>query len=261
MRSFSFLLVLCALLSPALGRDAAPSADTLLRQAIAAEKSQAEKGWKFTFREDEDKLPLDKNGKPLPASHRTFDNIMLEGDLYRKLILIDGEPPEPKLQQKIDGEVERERAARRAHPSGTGRHEVRAGDLDHIARLCESKVTGEEMVSGRMAWRVESIPRTGYKTAGKEEEKFLSARRVTWFDRDEGVAIKYLEVFLRPTAGFQPGSEVEREFGKHGDAWLLDRLILRYDVKLYAVARGRGETRCRFYDYKKFEVDSKITIQ
>jgi hypothetical protein len=31
---------------------------------------------------------------------------------------------------------------------------------------------------------------------------------VTWIDREEGVAIKYLEVFERPTAGFQPGSGV-----------------------------------------------------
>ena len=32
-------------------------------------------------------------------------------------------------------------------------------------------------------------------------------------------------------------------------------------MKLYAVVHGRGESRWRYYDYKKFEVDSKITIQ
>ncbi len=254
-------LLLCAFLSPALARDAVPSAETLLRDAIATEKAQDDKGWKFTFREDEEKFPLNKNGKPLPESHQTFDNIMLEGDLYRKLILIDGKPPGEKLQKKIDSELEKERIARRAHPVGTGRHEVRAGDLDHIARLCDSKVTGEEAVSGRMAWRIESLPKAGYKPADKEDEKFLSVRRVTWIDKKEGVAIKYLEVFLRPAAGFQPGSEIERELVKHGDAWLLGSMILRYDMKLYAVVRGRGEARYRFYDYKKFEAESTVTIQ
>jgi hypothetical protein len=248
-------------LSPALAQDAAPSAETLLRNAITAQKAQDDKGWRFTFREDEDKFPVDKNGKPLPESHRTFENIMLEGDLYRKLILIDGKPPDDELQKKIDAEVERERAARHAHPEQTGRHTVKLGDLDHVARLCDSKVTGEEQVLGLMAWRIESLPKAGYRPVDKDEEKFLSARRVTWIDQKEGVAIKYLEVFIRPAAGFQPGSEIEREFGKHGDAWLPDRLILRYDVKLYAVVRGRGEARYRYYDYKKFEVESKITIQ
>jgi len=258
MRSSYFLLLF---LSPTLSQDAAPSAETLLRNAIAAEKAQADKGWTFTFREDEDKFPADKNGRPLPESHNAYDNIMLEGDLYRKLILIDGKPPDAKLQKKIDAEIEKERAARRAHPAQTGRHTVMVGDLDHIARLCDSRVSGEEAVSGRMTWRIESLPKAGYKPADKDEEKFLSARRVTWIDRQEGFAIKYLEVFLRPAAGFQPGSEIEREFGKHGDAWLRDRMILRYDVKLYAVVRGRGESRWRYYDYKKFDVESKITIQ
>jgi len=259
MRTRTYLL-LC-ILSSALAQDAAPSAETLLRNAIAAEKAQAGKGWRFTFREEEDKLTVDKNGKPLPESHSTYDNIMLEGDLYRKLILIDGKPPDAKLQKKIAAEIEKERAARRAHPAQTGRHTVMVGDLDHIARLCDSKATGQEQVSGRMAWRIESLPKAGYKPLDKDEEKFLSARRVTWIDKEEGVAIKYLEVFIRPAAGLQPGSEIEREFGKHGEAWLPDRLILRYDLKLYAVVRGRGESRYRYYDYKKFDVESKITVQ
>jgi hypothetical protein len=261
MRMRSSYLLLFMFLSPALAQDAAPSAETLLRDAIAAEKAQADKGWKFTFREDEDKFPLDKNGKPLPESHSTYDNIMLEGDLYRKLILIAGKPPDEKLQKKINTDIEKERTARRAHPAQTGRHVVSVGDLDHITRLCDSKVTGEEAVSGRMAWRIESLPKAGYRPVDKDEEKFLTARRVTWIDEKEGFAIKYLEVFLRPTAGLQPGSEIEREFGKHGDAWLPDRMILRYDMRLYAVVRGRGESRYRYYDYKKFEVESKISIQ
>ncbi len=248
---------MCVFLSRALAQDAVPSAETLLRNAIAAEKAQNAKDWKFTWREDEDKFPSDKNGKPLPESHRTFDNIMLEGEVYRKLILIDGKPPGEKLQKKIDSDMEKERAARRAHPAAaTGRHEVRVGDLDQIARMCDSKVTGEEMASGRMTWRVESLPKAGYKPADKDEEKFLSARRVRWFDAQDGVAIKYLEVFLRPIASFQPGSEIAREFGKHGEAWLPDRLILRYDMKLYGVVRGRGEARYRFYDYKMFVAES-----
>jgi hypothetical protein len=250
-----------AVLARALAQDATPTAESLLGKAISVEKAQDAKAWRFTYREDEEKLPVDKNGKALTPSHRTYDNIMLEGGHYRKLILIEGKPPDAKLQSKIDAEMERERAARRAHPAGTGRHEVRMGDLDQIVRMCDSTITGQELVSGRMAWRVESVPRPSYKPANTEEEKFLSARRVTWFDSQEGVAVKFLEVFLRPAAGFLPGTEIERGLGKHGDAWLNDSLDLRYDVKLYGVVRGQGVTRYRYYDYKRFEVESKIVDQ
>jgi hypothetical protein len=256
-RWFGKAWVALAILGRALAQEAPPTAASLIAKAAALEKAQNDKDWKFTFREDEDKLPVDKKGNQLTPSHRTYDNIMLEGDLYRKLILIDGKPPEPKLQKNIEAEMERERAVRRTR-SGTGRHEVNVGSLEQIARMCDSKVTGQEAVSGRMAWRVESQPKSDYKPAGKEEAKFLGARRVTWFDRQEGVALKYLEVFILPTAGFQPGSEIEREFAKHDDAWLMDRLVLRYNFKMMAVVRGRGETRLRFYDFKKFTAESRI---
>jgi hypothetical protein len=260
MRPVRNALLLCAIVGQALAEDAPPSPETLLRKAIELQKAQDAKGWRFTFREDEEKFSKDKNGNAEPARRRTYENIMLEGDLYRKLVQIDGQPPSPKMQKEIEAEMEHERAYRRTH-HGTRAHEVRAGTLEQIARMCDSKTVGEEEVSGRKAWRVESLPRPDYKPADKDEEKFFGARRVTWFDEQTGAAIKYLEVFIRPTAGFQPGSEIERTFGLHSDAWLEDSLILRYDVKMMAVVRGRGEARYRYYDYKKFEVESKITIQ
>jgi hypothetical protein len=87
----------------------------LLARAISSQKAQDAKGWKFTYREDQERSPLDE--KP---SNRTYDNIMLDGKLYRKLTLIDGKPPGAKLQKQVDAEMEKERAARRAHPALKG---------------------------------------------------------------------------------------------------------------------------------------------
>ncbi|MGA7240886.1 MAG: hypothetical protein WBY44_34705 [Bryobacteraceae bacterium] len=41
----------------------------------------------------------------------------------------------------------------------------------------------------------------------------------------------------------------------------LGRMIVRCDMKLYAVVRGRGEARYRFYNLKEFEAESTIAIQ
>jgi hypothetical protein len=236
-----------------------PTAQSLLAKAISIEKTQAAE--KFAFREDEERSTVDKNGKALAPSRRTYDNIMLEGEVYRKLILIEGKPPDAKRQKQIDSDMERERTLRRADTAATGRHAVRSGDLAEIARMCNSTVTGQELVSGRMAWRVESLPRPGYKPANQEEAKFLNARRVTWFDSQEGAAVKFLEVFVRATAGLLPGTEIERVLGKHGDAWVKDSLDWRYSLKLYGVVRGQGVVHVRYYDYKRFDVKSKIVDQ
>jgi hypothetical protein len=233
-----------------------PTAQSLLAKAISVQKAQAAKVWRFTFREDQENSPLDE--KP---SSRTYDNIELEGDLYRKLILIDGAPPSAKLQKQIDSEMEKERIARRAHPVLTGKHVVPEGSLDQIARMCDSTVTGQEEISGRLAWRVESVPRPDYKPVDQEEQKFLNARRVTWFDAQDGFAVRFLEVFLRPTAGLHPGSEIERVYGKHGDAWQLDSLDWRFNSKVNGVLRPQRVLHVRYYDYKRFGVESTIRIQ
>lgn len=250
-------LCLCAFVWSALAQDAGPSAETLLRKAADASKAQAAKNLKFTWREDEDQLPTDKNGKPQTPVHRTFESIMLEGDNYRKLVLIEGKPPDPKLQKKIDADLENERAARKAHPQ-IRRPEVRFGGAEQILRMCDSKVTGEEAVDGRKAWRIESMPKPGFQPANEEEKRLLAVKRVTWIDEQEGAVLKSLEVFLHPAGGLEPGSEVESTNMKVGEVWMLAAMTLRYHMKLYGMVHGQGETRYRFYDYKKFEVESKI---
>lgn len=221
-------LLLAAIVGRAFGQDA-PTAEALLQRAIDAGKAQAARGVKYTFREDEDRFPAGKNGKPLAEEHRTFDNIMLEGDNYRKLLLVDGKPPDPKLQKKIDAELERARAERRTHPQ-IHRHEVRLSGPEQIARMYDARVTGEEIVSGRKTWRIDAMPKPGYRPANEEERRALALHRTVWIDQEEGVAIKFLNVFLRDEQGFQTGSEIETSLAKHDDDWLADTLVLRYKL-------------------------------
>ncbi len=247
--------VLLAILAPALCQDA-PTADALLQRAIALDKAQAARGAKYTFREDEERFPTDKNGKPQPPSRRTYENIMLEGDNYRKLVAIDGKPPDAKTQKKIDAAMEKARAERRAHPE-IKKHEIRIGGLDQLVKMYDSKLVGEEMVSERKAWRIEATPKPDYRPANEEERRQLALRRTVWIDEQEGVAFKFLETFLKEAGGFEPGSEIETDLAKHDDDWLLDRLILRYKAKIMVV-HMYGESRNRYYDYKRFQAESRI---
>ena len=58
--------------------------EQLIQKAIAAHKAQEERGWKFTWREDQESR--DEKGQPAHPFLKTYDVIMLEGDTYRKLI-------------------------------------------------------------------------------------------------------------------------------------------------------------------------------
>ena len=226
---------------------APPRAAALIERALAVNKAQDEKGWKYTFREDSDQWQWGRNRERVAEHRKTYEHIMLEGSDYKKLILIDGQSLDAKTQKKVDADLEKARAARRKH-SDKSLFEY-SGSLDLLARLFDNSVTGEETVLGRKTWRLESEPKRGYKAANRREEQLLMLRETIWFDQQDGAEIKERDVFLETAKGFPPGTIVEMEFAKIGEAWLLDNLTFHLSF---------GGIHSRLYDYKRFTVDSTL---
>ncbi len=106
---------------------------------------------------------------------------------------------------------------------------------------------------------MESEPKPGYKPANKVEEEALAARRVNWFDREDGIAIKSSAFFIRAINTFEPGTAMDWEKIKIGDDWLTREATMRADMKIVLGIRGRVESHQRYYDYRRFTVDTKMT--
>jgi hypothetical protein len=244
----------------AIAQDSPPTPGSLIARAIAVMKTQEERGWKYTYREDRIESQFDKNGQPQTPVTRTYEHIMLEGENYTKLVLIDGKPLDAKAQEKVDRDLANERANRQRRRL-TIHREISLGDLDVLERLFDNRLTGEEPVLDRKAWRVESEPKAGYKPANKEEEQILAARHVNWFDEQDGARIRSIQTFVRAANGFQPGTTIECDYVRSGDAWLPGTLTFRVDLKVMSVVHARGQTTLRFYDYNRFTVDSTLLPQ
>ena len=229
---------------------------------MAVQKAQDDKGWKFTWREDYEQIDIDKNGKIFGKNLYTYDMIMLEGYNYKKLILINEKPLDEKTQKRVDQEVAKERANRKDHSSP--RRLVRTWSMSTIAdleHLFDNRLIGEETVSGRKAWRVESEPKKDHKPANKTEDQIMGARRVTWFDQEEGFEIKHEIIFERAVEGNQPGTVYTVLFGKVGETWLPVQEDHKVEFKaLGSIIHAWGEHHFRMYDYKRFEVETKIKV-
>jgi hypothetical protein len=238
-----------------------PTASQLIARAAAVSKAQDERGWKYTYREDHSSAQLDKTGKAGPPVTRTYDHIMLEGSEYKKLVLIDGKPLDAKTQKKVDEDLEKTRAERRKPHLLSVNRTVEMSGLDQLEKYFDNTVSGEETVLGRQAWRMESEPKPGYKIANEKDREYLAARHTSWFDEQEGWRIKWRDAFVRQANGFEPGSVVDWELARVGDAWLFDNISFRVDMKIVLGIHARGESHQRFYDYKKFTVDSTMTPQ
>jgi len=254
------LALAAAVPSALVAQDVSPAPGVLIARAIAVMKAQEDRGWKYTYREDRTESQIDKNGQSYSPVTKTYEHIMLEGENYSKLVLVDGKPLDAKTQQKVDRDLANERANRQKHRL-TFHREISLGDLDVLERLFDNRVTGEETVLDRKSWRVESEPKPGYRPASKEEDQILAARHINWFDEQEGARIRGLQTFIRAANGFQPGSTIQWDYLKSGDAWLPETLTLRVDLKVMSVVHARGETTQRYYDYKRFTVESTLLPQ
>ncbi len=240
-------------LVPVLAADTAPRPEELIHRAIQVGKAQEAKGWKFTWKEDVSEKETTK----------TFDVIMLEGSNYRKLILVDGKPLDAKMQKRVDADLEKERAARRARKTFSLHRSVSLGGLETLEELFNNRLAGEELVGDRPAWRIESEPKTDHKPTDKDEEQAMSARRTTWIDKEEGTEVRWKSVFVKAANGFQPGTVMEGQQGRvlddqKGLAWMPASTVFRFDVKFAPMIRAQGETKYRYYDYKRFGSDSRI---
>lgn len=237
----------------------APSAEATVRRAHDLQVAQNQKGWTYTYKEEKENYRAEKGGELKLESTEAFEIIMLEGETYRKLVLVDGKPLDAKRQRQVDEEMDRERTKRKKRSLRRITRSVRIGGLEEVLRLFDLKAAGEESISGRKAWRVEAEPKTGMKPANKADENAMNTRRTFWFDQETGAELRSEHEYLRATNGFQPGSRVEMEFGRVGEAWLIERLVFRFDLKAMAVVRARGEVRHRFFDYKRFAAESVLT--
>lgn len=183
---------------------------------------------------------------------------MLEGENYRKLILIDGQPLDAKTAKKVDADLEKTRQERRQH-NGLFHKNITNSSLEQILRLFDSKVTGEEAINGRKAWRVESEPQPGAKPANKDEEDQLATHVITWFDEEDGEVARSRTTYIRNAHQIQAGNEMEVEMNKIGDSWHPVKFRFKPNLKFMLGIHITGEVRYRYYDYKRFSVETTFT--
>lgn len=231
-----------------------PAPEQLIHKAMELRQAQDAKALKFTWREEVE--VRDDKGRPLKPFHKTYDVIMLEGQNYRKLVLLDGQPLDEAMQKKVDEDLAKERELRRKHPFVN--KAVPFGGLPVLERLFDNKVVGEETVGGRKAWKMESEPKHGAKAADPREEEILATHRTTWFDEEEGVELRRRSVYTRGIHSIKAGSLDDLEWSKVGDVWLLSANYVHTHVSPAPGFHSYGDAHYRYFDYKRFSVDSAL---
>ncbi len=237
-----------------------PSSASLLNQALEADRKLGPVQAQYTYIEELRNQQIDKNGKPGAVDRKTYDVVFVEGEPYRKLILLDGKPLSPDRQRKVEEDLARTREERlKARREGGIHRSVSVGGLEALRDYFDTRITGEAVLRGHPVWVMESTPRK-MKEADKKQEELRSWKHKSWFAKEDGMRIQWTSELVRAANGLQPKSMFTWELDQGDEnCWLLRRVTGDVLFSAYRVIRTHTRSDQTFTNYRKFDVSSTIT--
>jgi hypothetical protein len=245
----------------------ADDANAILRRYMEADKLNDKKAEQYTCVEDTAWFVRDKNGELHQNRSETREAIFIEGLEYRKLVARNGKPLDAKEKAKVDKEMRETAEQRRKHPAWAdgggvtnGRQRADFGSDEELLTLFDNRLAGEEEIGGRKAWVIESTPRKDRTPVNRHEKDVASFNKKFWIDEAENVELRAVYTVIGERIYVKPGSTFVFDFQKVQDAWQLAQLIVEVRNTMAKVVQVDGRVEMRFSNFKKFDVQSTITI-
>jgi len=241
---------------------AAEDADAILRRMVEAQTQNREPSQQYTYREDLQFFDYHKNGQTKKKNSRTYDVLYVEGLQYRRLVARDGKPLSKREEAREEKKMQQTAAERRKQRrSGLFRRGVSLGSAQELLTLFDNRLIGEEEIRGRKAWVIESTPKAGHAPANDHEKEILSFAKKHWIDQTESFFLRRTDTVVGDQIRFKPGTVITFDFDKVNDgAWLPLTTVVESRVQIIKMVKVSGRTESRFSNYKKFDVESTITV-
>lgn len=247
---------------------AASTPETWLQEAAASEKELAAKRASYVYRERQSNWALDAQGrkKKEKASTKVYEHIFLEGAPYRQLIERDGKPISGSELEKREAARKKEAAIRQDNrrarkPFLPGTRHIRAGSLPEVAGASTAKLVGEEMVDGHPCVLIETEPNGKVDTPRNKE--LQSYRQRFWIHRDLKVLVRRRVEVIGPDAEITLGSILTHQRAplEGTGIWFENRSEIDFGATVFGVKKLRGLQVHEFFDYRRFQVESTITME
>jgi hypothetical protein len=246
----------------------------IVRKSIELDQSNWVRMKDYTWVTRETTRKLDAQGNVKSSEGEAYENMILFGTPYRKLIGRNGEPlpaaEKQREQEKVDKltiklahETQAERDRRAAEYADERKKDREF--LREIPDAFEFTLDGEEKVDGHEAWVISAKPKAGYRARHGDAKAFAKIEGKLWIDQREfqwvRVEAKTLETISwgLAIARLYPGATLLFEQGRVNDeVWLPKRELLNGSGKLILLKKLCEQDEITWTDYRKFQVDSKV---
>ena len=237
-------------------------ADSLLGIAVPKTLKNRRESMAYTYAVDYRNRNLTPRGKLLTDYSAKYEVIFVAGLPYRRQV---EENHRPLSVAAAAEEAQRydQTFAERSHMSIEQKRDYlrRPWNVDvplpQLVGLFNNRIVGDDLVDGRPAIVVESLPRPDARPGDEEERRALHKQVKLWIDREDLIVSRLEATLVADDALMKAGTVARIDFARKGGVWL----PTQSDVQFEAMAGSetvRGETIEANSDFRRFHVDVRL---
>jgi len=237
-------------------------ADSILAAAVPRTLKNRRESMAYTYDVDYRNRNLTTRGKLLTDYSAKYEVIFVGGLPYRRLVE-ENNRPLTGLAAAQEAQRYDQTFAERSHMSLDQKRDYlrRPWNVDvplpQLIGLFNNTIVGEDLVEGRPAIIIESLPRPDAHPVDEEERRALHKRVKLWIDREDLVASRIEATLVADDALMKTGTVARIDFERKGGVWL----PTQSDVQFEAMAGSqlvRGETLEENTGFRRFHVDVRL---
>jgi hypothetical protein len=237
-------------------------ANSLLRIAVPRTLQNRRVSMAYTYQINYRNRNFTEAGKLLTDYSAKYDVIFVGGLPYRRLTEENRRPLSAQQAGEEDRRYE-EAFAERSRMSIDQKRDYlkRPWNVDfplpQLTDLFTNRVVGEQVVDGRPAVIVESIPRADAQPGDEEERRALHKQVKLWIDREDLIVSRIEATLVADDASMLKGTRARIDFTRKDGVYLPSES----DVQFTAMSGSRvvkGETQEENQDFHRFHVDVRL---
>jgi hypothetical protein len=258
-RTLAGILLIAIVLSVALAlHSQSPPLDPLLVQRST---EVTDKNWGVQAEYEWSETDLQHDG-----STKTFEELMILGTRYERLVAINGKPLSPaqakeekrKLlleiaRRRAETEEERSKRVAKEQSEQTRNHAL----LDQIPQAMQFSYVGEQELDGHNAYVIRATPKPGYRPPNKETQVLKGMQGQLWIDKETLNWVKVEAQVMKPVwivgfvARIEPGTRFELEMTPiSGSFWMPSHYAMKARARILLLFPHESQEDQTYFGYR-----------
>jgi hypothetical protein len=251
------------------------NARIIMRKSLDAGDRNALRIHEYASSKRVDEKQLETDGSVRSETVKSYDDVVVDGLLIRKLIARNGKPLPPSEARKEEERVNRIASSRKEETSSEkakrlvqeDRKRIKSREFSQeVYAAFEFRLVGEELVEGRKNWVIEATPAPGYEPKEMRSKIFPYLKGRVWIDEQdylwtkaEAVAIDAFTVGFGIIAKLEQGAHLYFDQTRSPDGvWLLRDSGVRAVAHIAVVKRIGIEHVSTFDNFRKVPSDVEV---